>query len=200
MSKKLDNALARFYDLLVGSSNKVGLDPLVEVFDDFLEARDELEEASMKDNLTYETNLEHYYDILRDMIREDQEVFEHELNFIDINTEHLMRKLDFDPRFHIPSDEILKWLASPYREKEVYLDSTERNYLKAIAKPYLNLDYTVRIRKIDNGCDMYNIEIQVIHENDFRHIITLPPFDSEEDMYTGMKLNEWYTSMDLNLE
>lgn len=200
MSKKLDDALARLYDLLVGSGSRVNLDPLVEVFGELVDARDELEVAVMKDNLTRETNLEHYYDTLSDMIKADQEVFEHELNFIDINTEHLMRKLVFDSRFHIPSDELLEWLVSPYREPEAYLDSTERNYLKSIIKPYLNLDYTVRIRKIDNNCDRYNIEIQVTHEDDFRHTITLPPFDNEEDMYTGMVPDKWYSSIDLGLE
>lgn len=193
MSKKLDDALARFYDLLVDSGKKVDLDPLVEVFDDFLEARDELEDAVVKDNLTYETNLEHYYDILNNMITEDMALFDNNLNFIDINAENLMRKLGIDSRLYIPSTEILEWLASPYAMRDaLFLDNTDTNYLKAIIRPYLNLGYDVKIRKVDNGHDMYNIEIQVTHWNDFRHTITLPPFDTDEDMYTGMALGRWY--------
>ena len=193
MSKKLDDALARFYDLLVDSGKEVDLDPLVEVFDDFLEARDELDDAVMKDNLTYETNLEHYYDILRDKIEEDMALRDHELNFIDINAENLMRKLGIDSRFYVPSTEILEWLASPYMENEpLLLDNTDTNYLTAIIKPYLNLGYDVKIRKVDHGHDMYNIKIQVTHWNDFKHTITLPPFNADEDMYTGMELRKWY--------
>ncbi len=193
MSKKLDDALARFYDLLVDSGKKVDLDPLIEVFDDFLEARDELEDAVVKDNLTDETNLEHYYDILNDMITEDMALFENDLNFIDINAENLMRKLGMTSRFYIPSTEILEWLASPYMPKEpLLLDNTDTKYLTTIIKPYLNLGYGVKIRKVDNGHDMYNIEIQVTHWNDFSHTIILPPFDTDEDMYIGMDLDQWY--------
>lgn len=200
MSKKLDDALARFYDLLVGSGNKVELDPLVEVFDDFLEARDELEEAVIEDNLTHETNLEHYYNILVDMIKQDEEAFEHDLNFIDINAEYLVRKLGIDKRLYIPSHELLEWLVSPYEERQELLDNTDKNYLKAIIKPYLNLGYDVKIRKIDNICDMYNIEIQVTHQNHLKHTTTLPPFDNDEDMYVGMELDKWYTPTDLGLD
>lgn len=206
MSEKLDNAVEELYDLIVETDKGVIKKCLVEdVFNDFCEAINELYEAAEEDNLTPETNLEHYSDILLDMIQNDASIFSEDYNFIDINVENLIRKLDITDSLYTPSANLLKWLVSPYGDnsavKEVkILDNTEKNYLSAVIKPFVNSECNVKLRKVENGLGMYLIEIRICLDNAYIHTITLPPFDEDEEMYIVMSLDRWYKTKELELE
>ena len=86
--------------------------------------------------------------------------------------------------------EMLECLASVPEEKEEILDEKEKEYLRAVIKPFR--DRVMHIKK-KTYYEKEFIEICVKDE-----IVSLPYFESNT-MYKGMELNKGYTLEELGL-
>lgn len=85
----------------------------------------------------------------------------------------------------------MKWLLSEY--KEPILDEVEREYLKAVIRPFRNkIDTISKFRTWDDSSQYIYIEMKDTH------IGTLPVFP-KGTMYKGMKENKNYTLKELGL-
>ena len=86
------------------------------------------------------------------------------------------------------------WLEAEY--KEPILDDEEKEYLKAVIRPWKHL--TVTIKKTSN---YYGERIVIRYRNKntpYDEIISLPIFE-RDTMYKGMELNEEYNLRELGL-
>ena len=91
------------------------------------------------------------------------------------------------------ADAILDWMAQPY--KEPILDKVEREYLKAVIRPFRKkVKYIVKINLFCSPEEQF-IRI-VIGDLDF---INLPNFNKNTGMYKGMEGDKLYTLEELGL-
>ena len=88
----------------------------------------------------------------------------------------------------------MDWLNSEY--KEPILDKVEKEYLKAVIKPFR--DRVVSIRKIESLKNHETICIHVHTDDDYYDYVYLPHFE-RETMYQGMVTNKGYTLEELGL-
>lgn len=88
-------------------------------------------------------------------------------------------------------DDILDWMARPY--KEPILDEVEREYLKAVIRPFRNkIDTISKFRTWDDSSQYIYIQMKDTH------IGTLPVFP-KGTMYKGMKEGKNYLLKELGL-
>lgn len=138
-----------------------------------------------KENKMSETNLEHYKEQLKEIVK---------INFD--NPRGVIKKIGeiFGCQIKVErgeyaTDAILDWMAQPYREP--ILDEVEREYLSAVIKPFKgDVDYICK--RLNHGG--YYIAI-VSNGSD---VMKLPYFPNNE-MYKGMELDRRYKLKELGL-
>lgn len=134
-----------------------------------------------------ETNLEHYKEDLKEILK---------INFD--NPRGTIRKIreKFGCQIKVKSgeyatDAILEWMAQPY--KEPILDKVEREYLKAVIRPFRNkIDTISKFQTWDDSSQYIYIGMKD------RRWSNLPCFP-KGTMYKGMKAGKHYTLKELGL-
>lgn len=149
-----------------------------------------LQMNSEKEKDMKETNLQHYKEDLKEIVK---------FNFD--NPRGVIRKIRETSGYQIKveiggvaTDAILDWMVQPY-EKPI-LGDKEREYLSAVIKPYRN-KVTFIAKFKDSYEAKYFISI-VVKGNYGREAIHLPWF-KENTMYKGMELSKKYTVEELGL-
>lgn len=90
-------------------------------------------------------------------------------------------------------DDCIRWLAEEYKEPAV-LDDVEREYLKAVIRPFRNkVEY---IAKFKSACSENEQYIHILFYEG--HYLSFPYFKANS-MYKGMELNKAYTLKELRL-
>lgn len=139
------------------------------------------------------TNLEHYKDELKEIVRFR---YDRPLKLAD----EIRTKLDKDIMYGPGSgnecftDSILDWMAQPYEEP--ILDKVEKEYLSNFIKPFRN-----RVKSIHlSNCNGRNRIYAVVREYDssYYEVIALPCF-KEGTMYKGMEYYKKYSLKELGL-
>lgn len=143
-----------------------------------------------KENKMSETNLEHYKKELKKMFNEN---YKEPGNIIFEIRKKIDESIKSD-RYYSHStytDDILEWMAQPY--KEPILDEVEREYLKAVIRPFRNkIDTISKFRTLDDSSQYIYIEMKDTHKG------TLPVFP-KGTMYKGMKEGKHYSLKELGL-
>lgn len=138
-----------------------------------------------------ETNLEHYKNELKNILR--NYCFIPELVY-----EHIGQELDeniFKSKKRYYTDMILDWMSEPY--KGLILDEAEKDYLSAVIKPFR--PKVAQICKQDCGMNSYYIEIVLKpDDDDYIDFIELPKF-KRDMMYEGMEAGKAYSLEELGL-
>ncbi len=92
---------------------------------------------------------------------------------------------------------ILDWLCEEY--KEPILDDTEREYLKAVCKPFRNEIYAIFKQKLSPSSEFTEIIMYLNDDWSAKTIVRLPPFSMLSGMYKGMELSKHYTLEELGI-
>lgn len=137
--------------------------------------------------MSRETNLEHYKEILKSILKE---------HYKDPGMIFYSIKDDIDPEIQRTSDfftaTILDWMAQEYREP--ILDYAEKKYLSEVIRPFRK--EVKAIRKQEDPADPAGKEyIQIFLEKDF---MTFPSF-KKDTMYKGLEPYKNYTPEELGL-
>lgn len=141
------------------------------------------EEKEMK-----ETNLQHYKEELKKMFNEN---YTEPGNIVFKIKKEIDESIETDCYYSSYADAILDWMAQPY--KEPILDKVEREYLKAVIRPFRNkIDTISKFHTCDNAQQYIYIETK---DN---HFATLPVFP-KGTMYKGMKEGKHYSLKELGL-
>ena len=134
-----------------------------------------------------ETNLEHYKKELGKIFYEG--CFNPAAMFYKIKTNY-----DSDIRSNYGqtyADDILDWMAKPF--KEPILDEVEREYLKAVIRPFRKMiAYIVKAQDFDDGKQCIRI---ILQNGDGMHF----PYLDDDAMYKGMEVYKEYTPEELGL-
>lgn len=138
-----------------------------------------------------ETNLQHYKEELKKIFNEN---YKEPGNIIFEIRKKIDENIKSD-RYYSQStytDDILEWMAQPYREP--ILDDAERKYLADVIRPFRKkVEY---IAKFKSACSENKRYIHIgFYEGDG---LTFPYF-KENSMYKGMELNKSYTLQELGL-
>lgn len=91
---------------------------------------------------------------------------------------------------------LLKWGNSEY--KEPILDETEKEYLKAVIKPFKK--HVKTIMKAKQVATLYAITIDIEEKYNYETFLQFPPFEKTSEMYKGMELGRKYTLKELGLD
>lgn len=143
-----------------------------------------------------ETNLEHYKEELKEIVRFR---YDRPLKLAD----EIRTKLDKDIMYGSGSgnecftDSILDWMAQTYKEQ--ILDEAEKAYLIAVIKPFK--DKVLHIYKTDQYDKNYQYIIIVVKSIRYglnEESIVFPLF-KKNTMYKGMKVDKNYTLKELGL-
>ena len=133
------------------------------------------------------TNLEHYKKELKDIFDE----YYNEPSEIIREIKALMGVEIKGYGFQSCTDAILDWMAQPY--KEPILDKVEREYLKAVIRPFRKEVKHIAIWDTCNGSKQF-VHIKLYDED----CINLPNFKPNA-MYKGMELHKEYTLEEIGL-
>ena len=90
---------------------------------------------------------------------------------------------------------LTKWANSEY--KEPILDEAEKEYLKAVIKPFKN--HVKTIMKAKQVATLYAITIDIEEKYNYETFLQFPPFEKSSGMYKGMELGKRYTLEELEL-
>lgn len=93
-------------------------------------------------------------------------------------------------------DKLLEWANSEY--KEHILDETEKEYLKAVIKPFKK--HVKTIMKAKQVATLYAITIDIEEKYNYETFLQFPPFEKSSGMYKGMELGRKYTLKELGLD
>ena len=93
-------------------------------------------------------------------------------------------------------EKLLKWANSEYEEP--ILDETEKEYLKAVIKPFKK--HVKTIMKAKQVATLYAITIDIEEKYNYETFLQFPPFEKSSEMYKGMKLGREYTLKELGLD
>lgn len=88
------------------------------------------------------------------------------------------------------------WLNSEY--KEHILDEVEKEYLKAVIKPFKK--HVKTIMKAKQVATLYAITIDIEEKYNYETFLQFPPFEKSSEMYKGMELGKEYTLKELGLD
>ena len=91
--------------------------------------------------------------------------------------------------------EIEKWLISEYKEQ--ILTEEEKEYLKAVIKPFKK--HVKTIMKAKQVATLYAITIDIEEKYNYETFLQFPPFEKSSGMYKGMELGKAYTIEELEL-
>lgn len=142
-----------------------------------------------------ETNLEHYKDELKEIVRFR---YDRPLKLAD----EIRTKLDKDIMYGPGSgnecftDSILDWMAQTYKEQ--ILDEAEKAYLRAVIKPFRDRVKYICLTTHIGEYTYININIKSIKQTLGIEVISLPVFEMGT-MYKGMKVDKSYTLKELGL-
>lgn len=143
-----------------------------------------------------ETNLEHYKEILKRIVKENYKdprmIFYSIQNYIDPEIKSTSSKY---------TDSILEWMVQEYKQK--LLDKVEKKYLSEVIRPFRK--EVKAIRKQEDPADPAGKEyIQICLEKDRmnlpreKDLMTFPSFEKGE-MYEGLEPYKNYTPEELGL-
>lgn len=90
---------------------------------------------------------------------------------------------------------LTEWANSEY--KEPILDEAEKEYLKAVIKPFKKNVKT--IMKAKQVATLYAITIDIEEKYNYETFLQFPPFEKSIGMYKGMELGKKYTLEELGL-
>lgn len=93
---------------------------------------------------------------------------------------------------------LTEWANSEY--KEPILDEAEKEYLKAVIKPFKK--HVKTIIKVKQAATLYTITIYIEEKYNYETYETclqFPPFEKSSGMYKGMELGRRYTLEELGL-
>lgn len=134
-----------------------------------------------------ETNLEHYKKELKEIFNE----YYDEPSEIIREIKALMGVEIKGYGFQSCTGAILDWMAQPY--KEPILDDVEREYLKAVIRPFRKMiAYIAKAQDFDDGKQCIRI---ILQNGDGMHF----PYLDDDAMYKGMEVNKEYTLEELGL-
>lgn len=88
------------------------------------------------------------------------------------------------------------WLNSEY--KKSILDEVEKEYLKAVIKPFKK--HVKTIMKAKQVATLYAITIDIEEKYNYETFLQFPPFEKSSEMYKGMELGKEYTLKELGLD
>lgn len=141
-----------------------------------------------KENKMSETNLEHYKEDLKEIVKIN---FDNPRGVIKKIREIFGCQIKVE-RGEYATDALLEWMAQPF--KEPILDDAEKKYLSAVIKPFRNkVEY---IAKFKSACSENEQYIHIVFYEG--HYLSFPYFKANS-MYKGMKLNKSYTLKELGL-
>lgn len=95
------------------------------------------------------------------------------------------------------SRHILKEWANSEYEKSI-LDEAEKEYLKAVIKPFKK--HVKTIMKAKQVATLYAITIDIEEKYNYETFLQFPPFEKSSEMYKGMELGKEYTLKELGLD
>ena len=134
-----------------------------------------------------ETNLEHYKEQLKEIYNEH---YDEPLDILDEIQSKIDSRIEASS-YSTYTDAILDWMAQPY--KEPILDKVEREYLKAVIRPFKNkIDTISKFQTWDDSSQYIYIGMKD------RRWSNLPCFP-KGTMYKGMKAGKHYTLKELGL-
>ena len=134
--------------------------------------------------LQKETNLEHYKERLKRILKE---------HYKDPGMIFYSIQDDIDPEIQRTSDfftsSILDWMAQEYKPE--LLDKVERKYLSEVIRPFRKEVIAIKKLEVPSGREY----ILIILKDDGMHF----PCFKKDTMYKGMKLEKRYTPEELGL-
>lgn len=134
--------------------------------------------------MSRETNLEHYKESLKRILKEhfnDPEMIFYSIQY-NIDPE-IQRTGDFF------TDSILDWMAQEYKPE--ILDKVEKKYLSEVIRPFRKEVIAIKKLEVPSGREY----ILIILKDDGMHF----PCFKKDTMYKGMKLEKRYTPEELGL-
>lgn len=90
---------------------------------------------------------------------------------------------------------LTEWANSEY--KKPILDEVEKEYLKAVIKPFKK--HVKTIMKAKQVATLYAITIDIEEKYNYETFLQFPPFEKSSGMYKGMELGIEYTLEELGL-
>ena len=90
---------------------------------------------------------------------------------------------------------LTEWANSEY--KKLILDEVEKEYLKAVIKPFKK--HVKTIMKAKQVATLYAITIDIEEKYNYETFLQFPPFEKSSGMYKGMELGRRYTLEELGL-
>lgn len=90
---------------------------------------------------------------------------------------------------------LTEWANSKYKEQ--ILDEAEKEYLKAVIKPFKK--HVKTIMKAKQVATLYAITIDIEEKYNYETFLQFPPFEKSSGMYQGMELGRRYTLEELGL-
>lgn len=90
---------------------------------------------------------------------------------------------------------LTEWANSEY--KKPILDEVEKEYLKAVIKPFKK--HVKTIVKAKQVATLYAITIDIEEKYNYETFLQFPPFEKSSGMYKGMELGKRYTLEELGL-
>lgn len=134
-----------------------------------------------------ETNLEHYKKKLEKILNEEFENTSAVFDKVKKNCDSNIRSLCWTTY----TRDILEWMSQPY--KGPVLDEVEREYLKAVIRPFRKtIAYIVKAQDFDDGKQYIRIILQNGDGMNF-------PYLDDDEMYKGMEVNKEYSLEELDL-
>lgn len=134
--------------------------------------------------MSRETNLEHYKERLKRILKE---------HFNDPGMIFYSIRDDIDPEIQRTSDfftaTILDWMAQEYKPE--ILDKVEKKYLSEVIRPFRKEVIAIKKLEVPSGREY----ILIILKDDGMHF----PCFKKDTMYKGMKLEKRYTPEELGL-
>lgn len=134
--------------------------------------------------MSRETNLEHYKEILKRILKE---------HFKDPGMIFYSIRDDIDPEIQRTSDffttNILDWMAQEYKEE--ILNYAEKKYLREVIEPFREEVIAIEKLEIPTGEEY----ILILFKDDSMHF----PSFKKDTMYKGLELEKRYTPEELRL-
>lgn len=100
------------------------------------------------------------------------------------------------PGYGCSMEKLTEWANSEY--KEPILDEAEKEYLKAVIKPFKK--HVKTIMKAKQVATLYAITIDIEEKYNYETFLQFPPFEKSSEMYKGMELGKEYTLKELGLD
>lgn len=100
------------------------------------------------------------------------------------------------PDYGCSMKKLTEWANSEYKKQ--ILDEVEKEYLKAVIKPFKK--HVKTIMKAKQVATLYAITIDIEEKYNYETFLQFPPFEKSSGMYQGMELGKEYTLKELGLD